>query len=619
MCVLRTRFLSMAVVLFLVSCTQSPITRWFSSALAEEEKLPSLEINLPSMRYEAHYAVYTRDVLVGTAIAQQKDLYEPGPLKFEMKLANRIGSSPVAIILDNELDSSSGEKKYMGKLQLLGREGPVLNSLVTWKKSDKSLVLSGGDTSYLKSLFYEKEKVTTPVSSQVWDENSSLLFFKPRKISEKNIKMFFPHTGESFGADEIKAKFDEDGFIKTAFVPWAGGMVFEFRRVTENEQQSNLEKMKHNFLDLAWFTVPKNESEDLKDLRETANNVYTKTRSLEVQINKETPDVPYILHRRVYNLSRFAKKTSYCLSSLVDTDKVLSCLEKNSLFILAEHKEELPQALVNTPELEVLKDPTKKWQWPKLIGYLLNKAVRETEQIVVLEKVQKVGVSIRVTLDKMARRSVVKAKLQPRTIAVKLQFERAPEDNMDENSWTSLPLLITQSRLASSGKVPAAGNIEVADKTFRLINGQAFAQGKFGDLKSVCAAFQGRVGIDLGDAPQAVFRSDMVRGIWDTATRLDLAREFSRRAVASPGCLNISIQGPKKLEERISAELDTFRKSILQVETSFQVSNGSGKKIRLVPGTYELTLSSLLTGDIFAKRDIDVPDGKDARLNLRVR
>jgi len=65
--------------------------------------------------------------------------------------------------------------------------------------------------------------------------------------------------------------------------------------------------------------------------------------------------------------------------------------------------------------------------------------------------------------------------------------------------------------------------------------------------------------------------------------------------------------------------LESFRRDILQTEMEFQISVGSTRSLRLVPGKYDLVISSLVNGSILGKREIIIPQGhENLVLNLQL-
>ena len=159
----------------------------------------------------------------------------------------------------------------------------------------------------------------------------------------------------------------------------------------------------------------------------------------------------------------------------------------------------------------------------------------------------------------------------------------------------------------------------IAKLPFEFINGQAFAKGRFPNLSPLCENFNGRVGLDLGHSRNDLFSSSIVRGVWDESTRVQLIRQFARRASANSSCRDIVLRAPGDLTTAAKSELESFRRDILQTEMEFQISVGSNRTVRLVPGSYELVLSSLVNGNILGKREIIIPQGhENLVLNLQL-
>jgi hypothetical protein len=205
------------------------------------------------------------------------------------------------------------------------------------------------------------------------------------------------------------------------------------------------------------------------------------------------------------------------------------------------------------------------------------------------------------------------------------QVESAGNQQLSASSLVSMPMsFLKPVKVAMNQSAQATPNLKstVAQSVlpaFEFINGQAFAKGDFQTLSPVCETYRGRIGLDLGNSSNGLFSSAIVRGVWDESTRVQLIRQFARRASANPACRDIVLRAPGELTVAAKSELESFRKDILQTEMEFQISVGSNRSLRLVPGSYELVISSLVNGSILGKREIIIPQGhQNLVLNLQL-
>jgi hypothetical protein len=169
--------------------------------------------------------------------------------------------------------------------------------------------------------------------------------------------------------------------------------------------------------------------------------------------------------------------------------------------------------------------------------------------------------------------------------------------------------------LASLTDVPA--NIEKPLGTFYL-NGQSFAKKMDINFDSMCKINNGKIGIDLGDAPQFAINSDSVRGVWDIQTRIEIARQFTIKSTISKNCSHIYFRVPLNIEKAFSKELEQFKSETLGSENELLLSNNVQKKLWILPGKYRLVVTSLVTGSVMSAQEFSVSSGINTNVTAKI-
>ena len=88
--------------------------------------------------------------------------------------------------------------------------------------------------------------------------------------------------------------------------------------------------------------------------------------------------------------------------------------------------------------------------------------------------------------------------------------------------------------------------------------------------------------------------------------RVEIIPDFLRKASAALSCKNLTVIVPPDLEIEGKAAITAFGRDILQLENEFQTSNGRFKKMRLLPGSYDVSLSSFVSGSLLGQQEMKI-------------
>lgn len=596
-------------------------------------QLPAPLVQAPSGFNEAvFYRLSIQGIPVGTAVVSSRTDGPQTEFFSEIKVGHRLGYAP--LISGLRMTAKTNENSILSAQQFYSvqhQNAFVMEDEVQWNAEQDSLrQIKGNPENYLSRIGLKPAKSRKINKAGDSFTNIHFAFFEhPKSKGSADPLLLNPLNGKFFSRSETAARFAGDGFADTLKLPWFEGISLEFTRDTEEAIQKLPTQMSQAMLELEWFSTPESIQEDLRKLQTVAANGVSFARNSEKIVRKTFPQLPYLFHRKLFNFSKLCERLNYELSMAqsrrMAPEQVLSqmgWLLRNSL---SEDHRELPRSLVNSPELEILADDAKKWQWARIMTHMLTQTNNELRQVLAIEDSQKVNVAVRMNARHLARGSVVKGMLRSGALHVHHQIESAGSQPLNSTSLVSLPLNFMQPmKVAMNQSLQNGPNLKATAPQsilppFEFINGQSFAKGDFQSLSPLCETFRGRVGLDLGNSKNDLFASAIVRGVWDESTRVQLIRQFARQASANPSCRDIVLRAPGDLTTAAKSELESFRRDILQTEMEFQISVGSNRSLRLVPGKYDLVISSLVNGSILGKREIIIPQGhENLVLNLQL-
>ncbi|MEN9809917.1 MAG: hypothetical protein RLZZ488_1484 [Pseudomonadota bacterium] len=577
------------------------------------------------------YRVMMQGIYLGSAVVGRSSGESSQDFFFELKIAHRLGYAP--LLSDVKLQGHSKNGLVTNAKQSIAvrhLESMVFEEESEWTQDSNEILklIRGNPENHLFRLGLRSNLGKTKISPSERSAKLALPFFEVKKSSAtKDPLLLNPLNGLSYSVNDVAAKYSAEGVADELSLPWFSGMSLQFIRDTEDGVEKLPSLMSQNPVELAWFSTNTSIQEDLKTLHGIALSGMQFTKNSEKLIRKDFPQLPYLFHRKLFNFNKLCERLSAELSNgmarKLSAEQVLVQVGWVVRNALAEDHRELPRSLVNSPELEVLADDSKKWQWTKIISTMLSQTSEELSQVLAIEDSQKVNVAVRMSARSLARGSVVKGMLRSGRLHMHHQVESAGTKDLNPSSFVRLPTNLMQPfKVALNQQSPTQLQGSAAQSLmpqFEFVNGQAFAKGDFPTLSPLCENFRGRIGLDLGNSRNDLFSSAIVRGVWDESTRVQLIRQFARRASANPACRDIVLRAPGELTTAAKSELESFRRDILQTEMEFQISVGSNRTVRLVPGSYELVISSLVNGSILGKREIIIPQGHDNLvLNLQL-
>ncbi len=573
------------------------------------------------------YVVAINDVPVGTAVATLGKGSDAS--LFEMKILHRIGATPLITEWNGKANLiAQGPRKIEQTIKMRSPIEVVEEQSQSWEESGKKFVANLGKRQSLPSMLsLPVEKNNADISLEMnlnAEQTLQLPFFKPQGEAE-NYKIFSPFSGKFVNFDkENPSKFDGDGILISGKILWYGELGLSFQRVSDEELVKISDDLLRNPIDLAWLSPDTKTSIDLKTLAADSENCLSFSEDAETLVKKKFPQVPYLMHRKIFNFQKICRGIDAQLRSNTRPGAVIDNIGQIVAQSLTEDVRELPRAFVTSPDIAVFNEPKRKVLWVRSLSNILRETHNEMAELLAIEQVQKVSVNFKVVLDKLTRGAVVKGSLHSMNLDLKETVEVSSDPQMKPTSLKVLPESL-QKKLKelpskTSQNIFRKVGMQVASTgPFEYLNAQSYAAEELASPGLICEAQGGQIGLDLGDAPNKIFTSAISRGLWDHPTRLSLIRDFARHAATNAKCKSILIRVPMKMHPTTVSEMESFKRDVLQSESEFQISNGSAKKMRLVPGRYELVLSSLVSGAVLSRREIIIPDGIERALMVTVK
>lgn len=526
----------------------------------------SLSSTSSSFKNKAWYEIKLGELPVGLASVGASQSEDDFSSEYQIQVNNRIGVSPVLSQLNgNLIQVSSG--KYRLK-QFFLKESHQLNQL------EMSL-------NHLQPLPFQE------LDKQV-DNISSVFYLKP-PYSGKNLKVFVPFLDSYESFDAINSKYDSDGFLKHGVLKSDGTLFFSFDRIDENQYLSRNNKNRNNLIDFSLLKSIKDKKSEIENLSLILSSCKLDLDFLHREMLKSIPEGSYLLYRRLINMTNFCKNTEAEIRSKksIDLPEDYVFLSKNIKDLLKENHKELPYAILNSPDLFLLDNSKISFIWPRIIGDLVKNSLFELRKHFELEKKRKSILGIQLDVKNLQPHAVVRARVQLISSSVQFQVEHA--------AVSSKPI----------------------QKSF-FVKGQEFAQNQNIDLEKFCVINKGQVGIDLSDAPPVVLNSNLIKGLWDDSSRLEVARQFAIAAVSARGCNQIQFRAPTHLDYALNQKLNQFKSDYLGVDNELLLSNKMQKKIWVIPGKYRLVVISILSGTVISTHEFNVDAGTYTTVNAKV-
>jgi hypothetical protein len=572
------------------------------------------------------YRIEAMGQAVGVALAGQNLGEGSGPEQSRIYLFDKMGNSPTLHAVSLSLgQAADGASTITGQYRFIIDDQVVSEYHYEWAYANGKMNLRRGQAS---TLFPEPlleisraTKESTPLKGA--DKPISLPFFNPTGKGQQLV--FDPFHGQLAGTAEqlaaFSATYDSDGFARTLSWNIIGKLPMTFTRADKAELAKFYPTLWRSSVPLNDFTPESELGRDLAKLRQTASLCSDEATSLQDRFVKKSPNVPYLLHRRVTVLKNLCSGTAQfakLYSQTRDPEKRTRCFTNNVRLNLSQHPSELPLSVIRSPQWAVIFDDQKTALWVNSLNDLIHTGLTELTDSLAIEMERKKVVKLRTVLKGKSLGAVIKAVVTNTRPGVAITLNESKERTMLPDSWRGSPWapehdtsIAPQNKSTKANRSnPARNSIAPSGPTFpfQLYNGKSLALTRLSGFEQTCRSFGGRVGIDLGDAPQSVLNGPEISGGWDASTRLRLMQLFLRKASAYSTCTELIVRVPPELKPPAEEEIQRFNESILQTDQEFQLKNAKFRHLRMLPGTYTIHVHSLISGTLLANRELVVED-----------
>lgn len=505
---------------------------------------------------------------------------------YDIKLGDlRIGT--VSIKTDKQDDGFSSE--YV--IQMKNRIGvsPILSQIQGNFKETNSSQYELKQDLFKKSIKTDSKKVDVPllpfqgINNLVNDVHS--IFYLSRASTKRDAKVFVPFINSYKQRDDLDLQYDPDGFLKHGILQVSDTIPLSFDRVDSEKFNFEDKKERVDLIDFSILQSFQNNPSEIKNLSVILDSCRSDLDSLHKDMLKYLPEGSYLLYRKVINLRSFCK-AAY---SDLGTSKDLADNHNFSLQIqklLKEDPKELPYSISNSQDIYLLRNRTVSFLWPRILASLVKSSTEELSNHYVLERNRKSVLGIELSMKNLQQHAVVRAQLQMISPLISFQVEN-----------------VAPTAIQASGT--------------HYVNGQNFAQNPRMNLDALCLSDQGRIGVDLGDAPPVFFSSNLLRGGWDDLGRLEVARQFAIAAVSSKNCKFIKFRAPNRLADMLNQKIKQFKLDYLGFENELLLSNQMRKKVGVFPGKYRMTVTSILSGSVISMHEFYVDPGTYTTVNAK--
>ncbi|MES2615531.1 MAG: hypothetical protein V4591_08960 [Bdellovibrionota bacterium] len=566
------------------------------TANATPEKKQNIELpDSPSpYSHKAWYSIQLGNIPVGVLAVGVGNTNTGYPSDYSAQFVSRVGSSPFVSFIKGNLNKNRENKIELTQKLLSKNEGGIFQeSENKWIEENNKLTLTSNKGATLQGLF--PLRLPTHESSNQITDNMNVFYFQS---NQDETKILVPFTGIVDSTSNLNLQYDNDNFLHSADLPIQEKITLNFKRISDQQYHDFLKYFPGTLIDFGWFSSIQSPKNEIDSLTETLNSCTTQASALNKRVIKDIPQSSYLSYRKLINISRFCSNTNKFLLK----NKTKSYYEKLSILseqikkLLKEDRLELPVAITNSPDLTVFYNDTISFLWPKVTQLLIHNSIEEMNDNFELEKNRKSLLGIQINISSLQPKSVVRADIKLIEPAITFSIEQISTPAMSSNSIFSLP---------------------VTNGSSYFINGQFFIKNENSDLDSLCAKNQGKLGLDLGDAPQIIVNTGVIRGIWDTNTRVFVAREFAFKAASTKSCKQIIFRAPAKIVPALKNELEDFKNAVISPDNEILLSNFVQKKLLVMPGKYKMTTSSLVTGNVISTHEFNVEPGTNTVVNAK--
>lgn len=572
-----------------------------ASALQDSKNFPVPLIIQSPLKFNSWYSIKLGNIPLGVLVVGVEDLNNPFPTDYTLQLVSRIGSSPLLSTLKGNLTlDENGNYKLLQTLVSQTENGAFKEIQNTWMQGKEDQLLTtkenGANLQGIIPANFLRSKAKLHL-----DESTALFYFNPKTKKSKISKIFAPFLDSFIDFQDLDLKYDDDGFLNSGKLIFEGGEL-TFLRI-ENEKYNDISKLvSDTLIDFGWFSSLNSIRTELDTLKKTLDICIEKTSRLSRNMIRYLPQSSYLSYRRIINMSQMCKSLNKELLSKQSEpfSQKLMLVSNTMKNLLKENAQELPYFLAYSPDTVLFYNDTISFLWPRITALVTQTALNELESNFELDKSRKSLVGIQLNITNLQPRAVVRAQIKLIESPLNFIIESSKNSNMNKSSITDIPDEIQK----------YLGDI--------YLNGQSFAKKMNLNFESICRINNGKIGIDIGDAPQFAVNSDSVRGVWDIQTRIEIARQFAIKTTISKNCTNIYFRVPLSIEKAFIKELEQFKSEILGSENEILLSNNVSKKIWIIPGKYRIVITSLVTGSVLSAQEFIVTQGTNTNVIAKI-
>lgn len=556
-----------------------------------------------NLKYNSWYVIKLGNIPIGIASVGVENQTSGYPSNYTIQFVSRIGASPLLSILKGDLNFEDSKiYKLQQSIMSQTENGSFKELQNVWRQDAKDNALnlikdSGASLLGIIPATITKGKVKLPL-----DDGTALFYYASKEKNTANSKVFVPFLGQFFSQQDIDAKYDEDGFLNSAILPLEGGAELAFSRVTKSKYNDYTKNVADTLIDFGWFSSFNSLKNEFEIIKKSLSNCSERTSVLKNKMLHFLPQSSYLSYRRIVNMSHFCLNLNREITQKEnETNLVKLNIIANSIKnLLKENSQELPYFLAYSPDTSLFYNDTISYLWPRITSLITQTALNELENNFDLDKNRKSLVGIQLNIANLQPRAVVRAQIKLIDASLNFKVETAKIANMSGTSLT---------------EIPASFNSQFS---VIYLNGQSFAKKMDINIDSICKLNSGKVGIDLGDAPQFAINAETVRGVWDVQTRVEVARQFAIKSTISKSCNEVYFRVPLSIEKAVNKEIEQFKKETLGSENELLLSNNVQKKLWILPGKYRLTVTSLVTGAVISAQEFSVASGYNTNVTAKI-
>ncbi len=575
-----------------------------ANASQDTKNFPIPEVVSSMLKNKAWYVATIGNIPIGLISVGVEDLNSGFPSNFTAQFVSRIGSSPLLSNLRGDLAyEENGSLKLQQYLLSQTENGAFKEIQNIWKQDkDSNLSLIKDMGASLQGIIPASFLRSSSKSKIIFDDNIGLFYYIKSEKRSKINKVFIPFVGSIVNVEDISAKYDDDGFLNAGKIVFDGGGELNFSRIEKSKFADLSKSISETLLDFGWFSSLSSIKIEFDTLKKSLDNCASRTASLSKKMLQYLPQSSYLSYRRVINMSHFCSNLSRDLSNkdLDSYDQKLVHVASAVKTLLKENTQELPYFLAYSPDTILFYNDTISFLWPRITALLAQTALYELENNFELDKNRKSLVGIQLNIANLQSRAVVRAQIKLIDSSLNFIIDGSRSANMNPSSITAIPKLLDKA-------LPSI-----------YLNGQFFAKSLDLNIDHLCKLNSGKIGIDLGDAPQLAINTNSIRGVWDIQTRIEIARQFAIKSTISKSCENIYFKIPSSIEKAISKELEQFKSEVLGTENELLLSNNIQKKLWIIPGKYRIIVNSVVTGAVLSVQEFNVSSGMNTSVVAKI-